>query len=188
MKKSITTIILAGLLTVSLLGCSKQTDPAAQLVIDEITALVEADSVTGDDIEKAKERYNSLTDAQKNQVTNYADLLKLEDAYEEYVNSVIAAEEYKKTHYGTTDFLKVSEALGKSYTETFDEDKMEVVVKAKSGELNDLFWGYIEYLQENFTYKYLDSFGCNVAIDSQGNILHDLSTWGDGIKFEIQLK
>ena len=65
-----------------LVGCSK-TDPAAQMVSDQIAETKESGSYSLQDIEKAKERYNSLTDDQKKQVKNYADLLKMEDAYED---------------------------------------------------------------------------------------------------------
>ncbi|MBQ3962045.1 MAG: hypothetical protein II638_07485, partial [Erysipelotrichaceae bacterium] len=55
------------------------------MVSDQIAEMKESGSYSLQDIEKAKERYNSLTDDQKKQVKNYADLLKMEDAYEDAV-------------------------------------------------------------------------------------------------------
>ena len=50
-----------------LVGCAK-TDPAAQMVSDQIAEMKESGSYSLQDIEKAKERYNSLTDDQKKHV------------------------------------------------------------------------------------------------------------------------
>ena len=55
------------------------------MVSDQIAEMKESGSYSLRDFEKAKERYNSLTDDQKKQVKNYADLLKMEDAYEDAV-------------------------------------------------------------------------------------------------------
>lgn len=61
-------------------GCSK--DEVAQKIQDDISSIGE---VTLDDeslIEKVYEEYNTLTDKQKNQVENYADLLEARDEIE----------------------------------------------------------------------------------------------------------
>lgn len=88
-------IVLICLLTLNLFGCSKKIDPVAQKIIDEIAQLETSDNVTLAEIEKIKERYNSLTDDQKKQVSNYVLLLEIEDNcgisltmdnYENYIN------------------------------------------------------------------------------------------------------
>lgn len=72
-----TAVILSFVLT----GCGK--DAAAQKVQDDINSIGE---VTLDDeslIEETYETYNTLTDKQKNQVDNYADLLAAKDKIDE---------------------------------------------------------------------------------------------------------
>lgn len=71
----------AVILSFALTGCGK--DAAAQKVQDDINSIGE---VTLDDeslIEETYETYNTLTDKQKNQVDNYADLLAARDKIDE---------------------------------------------------------------------------------------------------------
>lgn len=71
----------AVILSFALTGCGK--DAAAQKVQDDINSIGE---VTLDDeslIEETYETYNTLTDKQKNQVDNYADLLAAKDKIDE---------------------------------------------------------------------------------------------------------
>ena len=71
--------LAALIMALCLIGCGKKPDEATQMVIDEITAITEADHYDVDAINTAYERYNTLTDSQKEMVTNYADLLKAQD-------------------------------------------------------------------------------------------------------------
>lgn len=80
--KKVLAVIIVLTLCVCMFGCGKP-DEATQIVIDEIAELEASDHITLDGIAKAKERYNSLSDKQKEKVTNYATLLKMEDNYEE---------------------------------------------------------------------------------------------------------
>ena len=71
-------------------------DEATQIVIDEINRLQTVEVLTLDDIEKAKERYNSLTDSQKEKVPNYAVLLKLEDNFAELGKIHLTLDNYQE--------------------------------------------------------------------------------------------
>ena len=103
-KRCLVLTILGCMICIILIGCSggtsKKPDEATLIVIDEINRLENADVVSLEELEKAKERYNSLTDNQKEKVTNYATLLKLEDNYEEVGKIPLTPENY-------SDYLKI---------------------------------------------------------------------------------
>ena len=78
-KKLIATIILAGMLSsISLTGCAK-IDEVSQKMMDDINAIGTVEISDKDAIEKAENLYGTLTDKQKEQVNNYADLLNARD-------------------------------------------------------------------------------------------------------------
>lgn len=88
MKKIIVITILC---TLFLSACGK--DSVAQKIQDDIESIGE---VTLDDeylIEKTYETYNTLTDKQKNQVDNYADLLDARDKLDKLKAEAIIAQE-----------------------------------------------------------------------------------------------
>ncbi len=89
--KKVLAVIIVLTLCVCMFGCGKP-DEATQIVIDEIAELEASDHITLDGIAKAKERYNSLSDKQKEKVSNYATLLKMEDNYEELGQIVLTPE------------------------------------------------------------------------------------------------
>lgn len=97
-KRSLIVFMLVCLVCSSISGCagatSKEPDEATKIVIDEINKLESAEYVLLEDLEKTKERYNSLTDSQKEKVSNYATLLKLEDNYEEVGKIPLTPENY----------------------------------------------------------------------------------------------
>ena len=82
-------ILFFSLSLLCLIGCGKP-DEATQMVIDEITAITESNTLNIEDINTAYERYNTLTDKQKEQVTNYADLLKAQDQLNNVIKEVNA--------------------------------------------------------------------------------------------------
>lgn len=99
-KRSLIVFMLVCLACSSICGCtggkSKEPDEATKIVIDEINRLESAEYVLLEDLEKTKERYNSLTDSQKENVSNYATLLKLEDNYEEVGKIPLTPENYSE--------------------------------------------------------------------------------------------
>lgn len=79
-KKLIATIVLAGMLSsISMTGCTK-IDEVSQKMMDDINAIGTVEISDEEAIEKAENLYSTLTDKQKEQVNNYADLLNARDA------------------------------------------------------------------------------------------------------------
>ena len=78
-KKLIATIVLVGMLSsISLTGCAK-IDEVSQKMMDDINAIGTVEISDKEAIEKAENLYGTLTDKQKEQVNNYADLLNARD-------------------------------------------------------------------------------------------------------------
>lgn len=76
--------LLVMLVLFNISACGKKAvDPVAQKVIDDINALGEITLDDKSSIEKITETYATLTDEQKNQVTNYIDLINAKDRIEE---------------------------------------------------------------------------------------------------------
>lgn len=191
--KRIATLFLACLLTLNLLGCSKEIDPAAQIVIDEITELTESDQIDFAALEKAKERYNSLTDDQKKQVTNYAELLKLEDSYQDAVEAAITEAEYNDTHIPNTDFLLPDFAT--DYTCSKKPEDLGPWGKGENGirftyktddEALHAMGQYAKYIEDN--YGYLDpSSQKQPYVDKDGNKMWITPRTSGSCCFEITI-
>jgi hypothetical protein len=77
-------------------GCSSKPDEATQMVIHNISELEQKKPIKLADIARVKERYNSLTDKQKEMVSNYAELLSMEDNYAELGKVELTLHNYKK--------------------------------------------------------------------------------------------
>lgn len=70
-----------------LCGCG--TDPVAQKVMDDIESIGEVEISDKEKIEDISETYKELTEKQKNQVKNYADLLEAQDKIKELEDAAI---------------------------------------------------------------------------------------------------
>ena len=124
-------VVLALILVFSLCGCGSEEsasssetsiDPVSQKMIDDINSIGEVTLEDEDLINKLTERYASLTDAQKSQVTNYATLLTASDELEKKIKednkpidlSISNAEEYLKinVHSDNIEENKKNSGLG----------------------------------------------------------------------------
>ena len=65
--------------SVLLSGCTAKIDEVSQKMMDDINAIGTVEISDEDAIEKAEKLYGTLTDKQKEQVNNYADLLNARD-------------------------------------------------------------------------------------------------------------
>lgn len=85
MKKLRMLIIM--LTTAVFISACGKTDPVAQRVMDEIASIGEVDMQDEEVIDEVMKTYETLTDKQKEQVSNYVDLLEAKDTIEELKNS-----------------------------------------------------------------------------------------------------
>ncbi len=180
MKKIIRALVSC-LVIFSLIACTKEIDPASQIVMDDIVKLTESETISLAEIERAKERYNSLTDEQKNQVNNYADLLKLENAYYDAVDAAVAQEEYEKTHYKGTDFLMLPEVadIGNSYELKYLENalssqewsQIDYYYYYDSKNVDAAEAAYVSYINKNFP-DWTDSHGNFVQIEKAKSYIY----------------
>ena len=65
--------------SVLLSGCASKIDEVSQKMMDDINAIGTVEISDEETIEKAEKLYGTLTDKQKEQVNNYADLLNARD-------------------------------------------------------------------------------------------------------------
>ena len=175
-------IIIAIVMCVFFAACqSPKPSEAAQMVIDEIAQLSESKDYSLKDIEKLKERYNSLPDSQKEQVSNYAALLKMEDELNGLIDGVIDAAEFEKTHYPEgTEFLLLTEVVNIdlkfeeeiNYIEG-NKNKYNHYYKFSKGSDVEKIKKYVDtyrnYLKDNFTemndkYTWYEDSNYNIAI------------------------
>lgn len=106
MKRTIMSMVLVGILAsavcLTMVGCgSQKVDEVSQKMIDDINALGEIQLADEDAINKLIDRYSTLTDAQKNSVTNYAALLDAQDKIE-----LLKQEQVENQKQAEEDFLK----------------------------------------------------------------------------------
>lgn len=186
-------IVLVLTIAFTLVACSAATDPAAQIVIDQIQEMTESGEVSAADIEKAKERYNSLPDNLKRQVKNYADLLKLEDAYQEAAESAAEDAAHAQSYYGSSDFLQVSQVCpnaGVSDSITDAGNGWYLVQSNYSKNYSGDVWdAYNQYLNGNFDREWKGDPDYYVYTDSKGNqIKAVVSPSGNYITFDLYLK
>lgn len=84
--KRLGTLIILMLTMIFISSCGK-TDPVAQRIMDEITAIGEVELQDEEAINDIMKTYETLTDKQKDQVKNYIDLLEAKDTIEEIKNN-----------------------------------------------------------------------------------------------------
>ena len=129
--KRLLSVLICVSLCVCLFGCSSKPDEATQMVIDEIAKLEQSDHVTLAEIEKAKERYNSLSDKQKEKVSNYSKLMEIEDNYAELGKIELTLENCADYLDITGDWLLAGEntkkkAEGNTYVYDFCNNRVDV--------------------------------------------------------------
>ena len=93
--KKLKLVMLCGLFCIIVFtGCEKavSVDPLSQRVIDKIDALGEIGLDDAESIDSIKEEYNSLTDNQKDQVTNYIIVVEAEETIEKMKEDVASKE------------------------------------------------------------------------------------------------
>lgn len=79
MKKIMSLLAMLSMNAILITGCVSKPDEVAQKMIDDINAIGTVEVTDEDAIEKAEKVYATLTDRQKEQVNNYADLLNARD-------------------------------------------------------------------------------------------------------------
>lgn len=165
MKKCFRSIAVIGL-CMSMVACSNgsyanstvqneqtmvQTDAVSQKIIDEIISIGE---VTLEDEKKVLdtlELYKTLTDNQKEQVTNYIDLLNAQEKIEQLKELKLQVEKEKKEKY-----LKIEREYYDYVTVALSKLKADLK-KAGTLELHEIifiyqynaYWVYIDYSAQN---------------------------------------
>ena len=123
MKKILFIVVMAMLLV----GCGKaKDDPVVNKMVNDIAALGDVSLSDADTVNKLLERYNALTDDQKEGVTNYIDLLEAQDKIDLMTDEAMRliaeeqanAEKQKKTEEEVDAYIKQFVSANRS---TIDE-------------------------------------------------------------------
>lgn len=148
MRKIISVLLVAVLFC----GCSSTpSDPAAKIVYDQINEMAESGNYLVSDIERVKERYNSLTDKQKEQVKNYAALLEMEDKLLKQMN-YISGSEFLLPELVVSFDMDAYEVEQMTTNSNYKDGKAIELIIYGSTSYKDKVWEeyYINYIQKNF--------------------------------------
>lgn len=99
-------IILSTVIISSFSGCG--TDPAAQKVIDDISSIGEVNLDDSELILRIEKAYAALSEAQKNQVTNYVTLMEAREEIDQLIKEKAKLTGIEKSAYQAVIALKSS--------------------------------------------------------------------------------
>lgn len=99
-------IILSTVIISSFTGCG--TDPAAQKVIDDISSIGEVNLDDSELISRIEKAYAALSEAQKNQVTNYVTLMEAREEIDQLIKEKAKLTGIEKSAYQAVIALKSS--------------------------------------------------------------------------------
>ena len=131
-----------------LMACGDKTiDPVAQKVISDIDGLGEITLEDENNINQISELYLTLTDEQKNQVTNYITLLEAQDTIKELKAEALAAnkEKYEKQPYKDAIEEVLFLRSNMRSPESFKLSNIECVIVDSSG----VYIFRVDYVAEN---------------------------------------
>lgn len=118
--------------SVLLSGCASKIDEVSQKMMDDINAIGTVEISDEEAIEKAEKLYATLTDKQKEQVNNYADLLNARDELDKLL------EEKAKKDAEEAEKAKVK--YKETYSDTFDMITLGCLNSEEFGGLTERVW------------------------------------------------
>lgn len=177
--KKILSILLVGIMSISICACGKKIDPVSQKLMDDIASIGEITIEDEELIVKTKETYESLSDNQKEQVENYIDLLEAEETLEELKKQIAGELAEALLCYPDSSFKRMENIITISdYTTRENGSSFEYTFQ-NYNDFRDAINEYNQYLKENFELVYLDS---------DGNQVNEYTTGGTSFYYNSEDK
>ena len=118
--------------SVLLSGCASKIDEVSQKMMDDINAIGTVEISDEETIEKAEKLYDTLTDKQKEQVNNYADLLNARDELDKLLE--------EKARKDAEEAEKAKVKYKETYSDTFDMITLGCLNSEEFGGLTKRVW------------------------------------------------